>query len=63
MRKSQLPPDALEYFRQEGARGGKIGGSLGGKKAAASMTAKQRSARARKAGKAGAAARKVKEKK
>jgi len=60
MRKAQLPPEVLEYFRQEGARGGKIGGSIGGKKAAASMTAKERRARAKKAGKAGAAARKAK---
>ena len=49
MPKKKLPPDVLEYFRKQGARGGKLGGSLGGKKAAESMTAEQRSERARKA--------------
>jgi len=43
--KDKLPEPVLEFFRREGARGGRIGG----KKAAASMTAKQRTARAKKA--------------
>ncbi len=45
MEKKKLPPAVLEYFRQQGAKGGKIGG----KRAAESMTAEQRSERARKA--------------
>jgi len=49
MKRKKLPRDVLEYFRGQGKRGGKIGGSAGGKKAAASMTPEQRSARARKA--------------
>jgi hypothetical protein len=49
MAKKKLPPDVLEFFRKQGAKGGKLGGSAGGKKAAASMTAKQRTERARKA--------------
>jgi hypothetical protein len=45
MGKKKLPSEVLEYFRQQGAKGGRIGG----KKAAASMTPEQRSERARKA--------------
>lgn len=41
MAKKKLPPEILDYFKKEGRRGGK--------KAAASMTAEQRSARAQKA--------------
>jgi hypothetical protein len=41
MAKRKLPPDILDYFKKAGSRGGK--------KAAASMTADQRSARAKKA--------------
>jgi hypothetical protein len=41
MAKKKLPPDVLDYFKKEGSRGGK--------KAAASMTAEQRSARAQNA--------------
>ena len=51
--KIQLPPDVLAYFRQEGLRGG----ALGGRKAAANMTAAERSARAKKAGLGAAAKR------
>lgn len=43
----KLPPDAIEWFRKQGALGGKIGGSLGGKASAAKLTAAQRSARAK----------------
>lgn len=46
----RLPDDVLDYFRKEGARGGKIG--------AKRMTAAERSAR----GKKGAAARALKAK-
>jgi hypothetical protein len=49
----KLPTDVLDYFRKQGARGGKIGGSL----AWANMTAAERSARAKKASVAGVAAR------
>jgi hypothetical protein len=54
----KLPLEVLEYFRKQGAKGGKLGGSVGGKKAADSMTPEQRSERARKA----VAAREVKRK-
>ena len=46
---SKMPPEVLEFFRKEGAKGGKIGGSVGGKTAAANMTPEQRSDRARRA--------------
>lgn len=49
----RLSKDALDYFRAQGARGGKIGG----KRAAANMTPAERKARATKASKAAAAAR------
>jgi hypothetical protein len=52
MRK-RLPADVLEYFRAEGRRGG----SIGGKRSAANMTAAQRKARAVKASQAAAVAR------
>lgn len=45
MKKQKLPPDVLEYFRQQGAKGGKIGGS----KAWANLTPEERSERAKKA--------------
>jgi hypothetical protein len=51
--KIQLPPDVLAYFRQQGLRGG----AMGGRTAAANMTAAKRSERARKAGLASAAKR------
>jgi hypothetical protein len=60
MAKKKLPPEVLEFFRKQGAKGGKIGGSAGGKKAAASMTPEQRSARAKKAADAATAVRKAK---
>jgi aspartate/methionine/tyrosine aminotransferase len=41
MAKKKLPPEIVEWFRREGAKGGK--------KAAAAMTPRQRSERARKA--------------
>jgi hypothetical protein len=41
----KLPPEVLEYFRKQGAKGGRIGG----KRAAELMTKQQRSDRARKA--------------
>lgn len=44
-KKKKLPPDVLEYFRKQGAKGGKIGG----KRSMETMTAEERSARARKA--------------
>jgi hypothetical protein len=41
----KLPPDVLEFFRKQGAKGGKIGG----KRSLETMTAKERSERAKKA--------------
>lgn len=52
-RAPRLSEDALTYFREQGAKGGKIGGPA----AAANMTAAQRKARATKAGRAAAVAR------
>ena len=49
MAKEKLPPEVLEYFRKEGAKGGRIGGKIGGKRSLETMTAEQRSERARKA--------------
>jgi len=40
---------SLEFFRKAGSRGGKKGGVAGGKAAARSMTAEQRTQRAKKA--------------
>lgn len=48
-----LSDDVLVYFREQGARGGRIGG----KRAAAAMTPEQRTARAIKASKAAVLAR------
>ena len=44
-KQSKLPKEALEFFKQAGLKGG----AKGGKKAAANMTAEQRTARAKKA--------------
>ena len=41
----KLPPEVMEFFRKQGAKGGKIGG----KRCLETMTPEQRSARARKA--------------
>lgn len=41
----KLPPDVLEFFRKQGAKGGKIGG----KRSLETMTPEERSERARKA--------------
>jgi hypothetical protein len=50
-----LPPEVIEFFRQQGARGGKIGG----KKSLVTMTPEQRKARAKKASAAAAEVRKA----
>ncbi len=50
MKAKKLPEAALEYFREVGRKGG----ALGGKKAAASMTKAERTARAKKAAAASA---------
>ena len=55
----KLPPEVLEFFKVQGARGGRIGG----KRSLETMTAEQRAARAQKASKAAAEARKAKAKK
>jgi hypothetical protein len=49
MTRKKIPADVLEWFRKQGAKGGAIGGSKGGKTAAANMTSEQRIARAKKA--------------
>jgi hypothetical protein len=49
----RLPDDTLEYFRRQGARGGKLGGA----KSWAKLTPAQRKARATKASHAAAVAR------
>jgi hypothetical protein len=41
----KLPPEVLEFFRKQGAKGGKIGG----KRSLETMTPTQRSERARRA--------------
>jgi hypothetical protein len=41
----KLPPDVLEFFKKQGARGGKIGG----KRSLETMTPEERTERARKA--------------
>ena len=52
----KLPFDVLQFFKEQGARGGRIGG----KRSLETMTAAQRAARGKKASKAAAEARKVK---
>jgi len=56
MAKKKLPPQVLEFFRKQGAKGGKIGG----KRSLDTMTPEQRSARAKKASDAAVAVRKAK---
>jgi len=45
MKKEKLPPEVLEFFRQQGAKGGKLGGS----KSWENLTPEERSARAKNA--------------
>ena len=52
----KLPSDVFKFFKEQGARGGRIGG----KRSLETMTAAQRAARAKKASKAAAEMRKVK---
>jgi hypothetical protein len=54
----KLPAEVLEYFRKQGAKGGRIGG----KRSLETMTPEERTARAKKASTAAVAARKVKKK-
>jgi hypothetical protein len=54
----KLPAAALEFFRRQGAKGGKIGG----KRSLETMTAAERSDRAAKASRAAVVARKAKAK-
>ena len=58
MATKKLPPDVLEFFRKQGAKGGKIGG----KRSLETMTPKERADRAKKASAAAVAARKAKKK-
>jgi hypothetical protein len=60
MATKKLPPDVLEYFRKQGAKGGRIGGKIGGKRSLETMTPEERTARAKKASDAAVAARKAK---
>jgi len=60
MAKKRLPAEVLEYFRKQGAKGGKIGGKIGGKRSLETMTPDQRVARAKRASAAAVAARKAK---
>jgi hypothetical protein len=62
MARSKLPREILEFFRKQGAKGGKIGGSKGGKRSAEILTPEARRERARKAAKASAAVRAKKKK-
>ncbi len=55
----KLPAEVLECFREQGAKGGRIGGT----RSLETMTAEQRAARAQKASNAAAEARKAKAKK
>lgn len=55
----KLPADVLQFFKEQGAKGGRIGG----KRSLQTMTAEQRVARARKASRAAAKARQAKAKK
>jgi len=52
----RLPAAVLQFFREQGARGGRIGG----KRSLQTMTAEQRVARAKKASEAAAKARRAK---
>ncbi len=56
MPKKRLPPDVLEFFRRQGAKGGK----LGGKRSLETMTPEQRTDRAKKASSAAVAVRTAK---
>jgi hypothetical protein len=58
MKKKAIPEDVLDYFRQQGAKGGKIGG----KRSLETMTPEERAARASLAGQASSAARAAKKK-
>lgn len=51
----KLPATVLKFFKEQGARGGRIGG----KRSLVTMTPEQRTARAKKASKAAAEARKA----
>ena len=62
MARKKLPPEVLDFFRKQGAKGGKIGGKVGGKRSLETMTPEERSARAKKAAAASAIARKAKKK-
>jgi hypothetical protein len=62
MAKKKLPPEVMEYFRKQGAKGGKIGGKIGGKRSLETMTPEERTARAKKASAAAVAAREAKKK-
>ena len=62
MRKFGSMTEIEEFFREQGRKGGKIGGSKGGKITAQNMTKAERSARAKKAAAASAKVRSAKAK-
>ena len=62
MAKKKLPPEVLEYFREQGAKGGKIGGKIGGKRSLVTMTPEERVIRAKKASAAAVTIRKANKK-
>lgn len=45
----KLPPEVLDYFRKQGAKGGKLGGKRGGAARAESLTPERRIEIAKKA--------------
>lgn len=49
MKRHKLPPDVLKFFQDAGRKGGAKGGKIGGKRSLETMTAGERSARAKKA--------------
>ena len=55
----KLPADVLKFFKEQGAKGGRIGG----KRSLETMTPEQRASRAKKASRAAAKARTAKAKK
>ena len=63
MTRSKLPPEVLEFFRKQGAKGGKIGGPIGGKRSLETMTPEERHQRAKVAAQASVAARAKRKKK
>ena len=60
MAKKKAPPAVAEYFRQLGKKYGSKAGKIGGKRSLETMTAEERTARAKKAAAASAKVRRKK---